>query len=320
MEEGIVMRPHRLHSFLESRYASELSAMRDALGQGHSRANSSGTSDHDHLVGAATRDALSGRAGPDAIAGMAGRDRLSGGSDNDTLWGGSGNDRLKGGSGDDLLVGGFGSDSMRAGTGNDTLLSRSDAGETPAAQGGVQVFDNEPFSASDDILQGGRGADTFRFELTLNGREEIVAKHVNDDGTIDWAGVTGENGAVHNHWVESIGDDVILDFNRDAGDTIQVAGHTVGMRDIIYGDRNGDGEDDYSIITLYSNQGAGAHNGDDLGTIKVYGDLVTADDVQLDAGVTYGAYDTLAEGPHMFEDDGVLVGGASNGGHHHEMT
>jgi Ca2+-binding RTX toxin-like protein len=314
------MRPYRLHSFLESRFSSELSTMRDALGHGHARVNASASSDHDHMVGAASRDVLNGRAGADAIAGMAGRDNLYGGSGNDSLWGGSNNDRLSGGSGDDLLVGGFGSDQMRAGVGNDTLLSRSDAGESPAAQGGVQVFDNEPFSASDDVLQGGRGADRFRFELTLNGREEIVAKHVNADGTIDWAGVTGENGAVHNHWVEGIGDDVVLDFNRAAGDTIEVAGHTVGMREITYGDRNGDGVDDYSLITLYSNQGAGAHNGDDLGTIKVYGDLVTANDVKLDAGVTYGAYNTLAEGPHMFEDDGVLVGGASNGGHHHEMA
>jgi Ca2+-binding RTX toxin-like protein len=261
-----------------------------------------------------------GRGGPDAIAGKAGNDMLLGGAENDTLWGGSGNDRLKGGGGDDLLVGGFGSDSMKGGIGNDTLLSRSDAGETPAAQGGVQVFGNEPFSASDDVLQGGAGADRFRFELTLNGREDIVAKHVNADGTIDWAGVTGENNVVHDHWVESIGDDVILDFNRAAGDKIEIAGHTVGMRDITYGDSNGDGVDDYSLITLYSNQGAGAHNGDDLGTIKVFGDHVTANDVQLDAGVTYGAYNTLAEGPHMFEDDGVLVGGASDGGHHMEMT
>ena len=104
--------------------------------------------------------------------------------------------------------------SMKAGIGNDTLLGRSDAGETPAAQGGVQVFGGEPFNASDDVLQGGTGADRFRFELTLNGREDIVAKHVNADGTIDWRGVTGENNAVHDHWVESIGDDVILDFNR----------------------------------------------------------------------------------------------------------
>jgi Ca2+-binding RTX toxin-like protein len=313
------MRPHRLHS-LHNSYASELSAMRDALSHTHSHANNLGTSDHDHLLGDASRDVLMGRGGPDAIAGKAGNDMLLGGAENDTLWGGSGNDRLTGGGGDDLLVGGFGSDSMKGGIGNDTLLSRSDAGETPAAQGGVQVFGNEPFSASDDVLQGGAGADRFRFELTLNGREDIVAKHVNADGTIDWAGVTGENNAVHDHWVESIGDDVILDFNRAAGDKIEIAGHTVGMRDITYGDSNGDGVDDYSLITLYSNQGAGAHNGDDLGTIKVFGDHVTANDVQLDAGVTYGAYNTLAEGPHMFEDDGVLVGGASDGGHHMEMT
>jgi hypothetical protein len=30
----------------------------------------------------------------------------------------------------------------------------------------------------------------------VNAKDEIVAKHVNADGTIDWDGVTGENGAV----------------------------------------------------------------------------------------------------------------------------
>ena len=52
-------------------------------------------------------------------------------------------------------------------------------------------------------------------------------------------------------------------------------------------------------------------------TVSEFGQLDAAFN---NAGVTYGAYNTLAEGPHMFEDDGVLVGGASNGGHHHEMA
>ena len=37
-------------------------------------------------------------------------------------------------------------------------------------------------------------------KVLVNAKEEIVAKHVNADGTIDWVGVTGENNAVHDHW------------------------------------------------------------------------------------------------------------------------
>ena len=97
------MRPHRLHS-LHNSYASELSAMRDALSHTHSHANNVGTSDHDHLLGGASRDVLMGRGGPDAIAGKAGNDMLLGGAENDTLWGGSENDTLKGGPGWDVLA------------------------------------------------------------------------------------------------------------------------------------------------------------------------------------------------------------------------
>jgi hypothetical protein len=86
-------------------------------------------------------------------------------------------------------------------------------------------------------------------------------------------------------------------------------------------DANGDGRADYSVITVISQQGAaGAHDEDLLGTITVYGNLVRASDISTDAGVVYGAYeriDELPAGVHFdIEDDGILVGGASNGGHH----
>ena len=286
-----------------------------------------GTSDHDHLNGTTGNNRLSGGAKEDTLAGMAGNDTLSGGSGADKVWGGSGNDNLSGGSGADLLVGGFGADRMDGGTGNDVLLSRSDAGEMVAAQDGTtQIFAAETaaFKQVNDTLTGGGGADTFRFEGMVNAKEEIVAKHVNDDGTIDWVGVTGENGAVHDHWVDGFGNDVIRDFNRAQGDKIEISAHTAEVKSIEHKDSNGDGRNDYSVITVISQQGnAGAHDEDLLGTITVYGNLVKQSDIAVTQTV-YGAYekvDSLADGVHFqLEDDGVLAGGGTDGGHHNEAT
>src|SRR5690349_18428048 len=166
-----------------------------------------GSSGHDHLNGTTSNNMLMGGGSDDTLAGMAGNDTLNGGSGADKVWGGSGNDNLSGGTGNDLLVGGFGSDKMDGGNGNDVLLSRSDAGEMVAAQDGkTQIFAAETaaFTQKNDTMTGGRGADTFRFEGMVNAKDEIVAKHVNADGTIDWVGVTGENGAVHDHWVDGL--------------------------------------------------------------------------------------------------------------------
>jgi hypothetical protein len=259
---------------------------------------------------------------------MAGNDMLSGGDGNDTVWGGSGNDTLDGGAGNDLLVGGFGADRMTGGNGNDVLLSRSDAGEMVAAQDGkTQIFADESaaFKAVNDVLTGGKGADTFRFEGLVNAKDEIVAKHVNADGTIDWHGVTGENNNVHDHWVDGFGNDVITDFNRSQGDKIEISAHTAEVKSIQHLDSNGDGRADYSLITVISQQGdAGAHDEDLLGTIKVYGNLVKASDISVDAMSVYGAYEKVGQLPagvhYQIEDDGVLPNGASDGGHHNEAA
>jgi Ca2+-binding RTX toxin-like protein len=283
-----------------------------------------GGGNHDHLNGNAGRDILFGRGGDDAVAGLAGDDKLTGGKANDKIWGGSGNDRLSGSEGDDLLVGGFGSDRMDGGRGNDVLLSRSDAGEMVAAQDGTtRIFELESaaFTQADDILVGGRGGDVFRFEGLINAPDVIVAQHVNADNTVDWAGVTGENNNVHDHWIDGFGNDVIRDFSRAEGDRIEISAHTAQVQSIDHRDSNGDGTADYSVITVISQQGAaGAHDEDLLGTITVFGDLVQASDVTVDAGVTYGAYERVGELPagvhYDLEDDGTLPGGASDGGHH----
>src|SRR5690242_15537314 len=255
-----------------------------------------GSGDHDHMNGTTGNNTLFAGRGDDAVSGMAGNDTLNAGSGNDKVWGGSGNDNLSGGSGNDMLVGGFGADRMDGGAGNDVLLSRSDAGEMVAAQDGTtQIFADETaaFTAVNDVLTGGRGADTFRFEGLVNAKDEIIAKHVNADGTIDWVGVTGENGAVHDHWVDGFGNDTITDFNRKQGDKIEISAHTAEVKSIKYVDANHDGRTDYSLITVISQQGnAGAHDEDLLGTIKVYGDKVKASDIAVTQTV-YGAYEKI---------------------------
>jgi len=204
-----------------------------------------GSSGHDHLNGTTSGNVLFAGGGADEVAGKAGNDMLDGGSGNDDIWGGSGNDRLSGGNGNDMLTGGFGADHLDGGRGNDVLLSRSDAGEMVAAQDGTtQIFADETaaFTAVNDVLTGGRGADTFRFEGLVNAKDEIVAKHVNADGTIDWHGVTGENNNVHDHWVDGFGNDVITDFNRKEGDKIEISAHTAEVKSIEHLDSNGDGK------------------------------------------------------------------------------
>ena len=268
-----------------------------------------GTKQNDAIVGQNGRDFLNGKKGDDSLFGAAGadflkggmgNDSLNGGADNDTLFGnwgnddlvgaagadflkgGRGNDSLNGGADNDTLEGGYGNDNLAGGGGDDLLISRSDAGEPEIAQetDASKVYPEQSLTATNDVLAGGEGANTFLFEILLNAKPEIMAKHADAKGNIDWKGVTGENDNVHDHWVEGIGNDTILDFDREAGDQINIVGHTVDPSIEYAVDQNGE---KYSIINLVSNQGgAGAHDGDQLGTISVYGDMVSESDLNVD--------------------------------------
>jgi hypothetical protein len=263
-------------------------------------------------------------AGDDTMDGMGGNDVMDGGAGDDEMNGGAGNDDMQGGYGDDLLIGGTGNDTMDGGRGNDylqggdgddVLLSRSDAGEQRAGQlvlddpsrpdDGAIDYDYLKLAdwidqeiEADDVLVGGAGADKFQFETLINGKKDIIAEHTNDDRTIDWMGVAGENKYIHDHWVDGIGVDVIADFNKAEGDTISINGHTTQVEvDYHTIDTDGDGIDDdaVSLITLYSQQGngGGAHDEDYLGYVVVHGDRVEVEDIETDAGVAYGIVETI---------------------------
>ncbi len=133
-----------------------------------------------------------------------------------------------------------------------------------------------PFRDGTTTMVGGAGADEFLIRTYISGKPAVVLRHVNDDGTINWNGVAGENDFVHDHWVEYFGPVVIADYDADEGDTIRVQGHTVALKSLIVTEKG-------TLITVQSQQGngGGAHDEDGLGTIMVEGVTLTEDDVEF---------------------------------------
>ena len=216
-----------------------------------------------------------------------------------------------------VLRDGRGEQVMIGGAGDDQFYAFADYGEPDAYQiEGYRYYEGEPYEPSGDVMFGGEGADTFTFIIPIAAKVHILAEHTKDGGghahadghgfagnemnmdgyQVNWGGVAGENQNLHDHWVDSVGlQNMILDYNASE-DTIEVLGHTTEILRVDWIDEDGDGTYDYSVIYPFSDQGAGAHNRDMLGSIIVYGDLVDIDDIVTDAGVHYGT--ELLEGAH----------------------
>ncbi|MCR9074379.1 MAG: hypothetical protein NXI18_22280, partial [Alphaproteobacteria bacterium] len=286
--------------------SDEAKALAMAYGFNHMGQMTSGAT---YSEGTDAGETIEGTSGDDAINAGLGDDTVNGNDGNDILQGSYGNDILNGGDGNDVLDGGHGEDILNGGAGNDLLISQSDGREGAVAYDadrdegdpyneltGGKLYPDQPLHA-DDVMTGGDGADTFYFQTLINAKARFLEEHTQDDGTIRWHGVAGENENIHDHWVDVIGNDVITDFNRGEGDTILIEGHTTKIRSISYGDTNGDGIVDHSLISLYSDQGSGggAHNNDDLGTITVYGDLITLSDISTTAKPAYGIVRSIAD-------------------------
>ena len=215
----------------------------------------------------------------DVVTGKGADDTIDGQGGDDELLGGFGDDHLIGGDGDDVLDGGYGSDLLEGGDGNDLLIARSDAGEQRIGQLAIDrptredpdgevdevlqkltAYAHEPLHG-DDILIGGAGNDTFLIAPQIDAKLDIIQKHVKEDGTINWAGVAGENNELHDHWVDSHGIDIIADYNAEE-DHIAVIGHTA-VPYVTYSDVNGDGVE-------------GIHHHHDLGSAWRRGALMIA--------------------------------------------
>jgi Ca2+-binding RTX toxin-like protein len=263
----------------------------------------------DIVKGTDSDDVINGDGGADFINGGMGADTLNAGAGNDEMQGYYGNDDLNGGEGNDLLDGGHGEDRLDGGAGDDVLISRADAREPnvsfdPTRDESDPLNELDPATdklygdqtiPGDDVMTGGDGADTFYFQTLINAKQRYIEKHTNDDGTIRWHGVAGENNKIHDHWVDTIGNDTITDFDRSEGDQIVVEGHTTEIYDVKHGDADGDGIIDHSVIRLYSDQGnnGGAHNDDLLGSITVFGDLITENDIVHTSKPAYGIVKTI---------------------------
>jgi Ca2+-binding RTX toxin-like protein len=270
----------------------------DAIHGGEGDDDIRGDAGADSLFGEDGDDFIRGGGGGDSVDGGAGDDDLRGGAGADSIAGGAGRDMIRGGQGDDWIESGRGDDEVRAGAGADTILSLSWGGEPEIAQdpGAEKVEPGEPLT-DDDLILPGRGADTLIFRWLLDAREEILDKHRDPEtGDVDYRAVAGENGAAHDHWVEYGGDKVVKGYDPDE-DTLVFEGHTLRLRSAELVDADGDRRADDTVLTFYSEQGgAGAHQGDHLGTVTFLNAEIAAEDVTTNAGVFYGVEDPFSAG------------------------
>ncbi len=274
----------------------------DFLWGGDGNDSSGGRLGNDTIRSGAGDDRLQGNEGDDMLGGAAGRDMVLGADGNDTLWGGGGDDHQQAGNGNDLVVGGLGSDLLAGCYGADFLLSRSDAGELETHC--LDELCSGTAMTGNDTLVGGPGPDTFRFELTLDAGSDVIARHLNPDGTIDWQGVaTMENAGEHDHWMEGIGSDTIRDYSRSDGDRIEIIGHKTEIASIAYADVDGNGSLE-SVITLRTTTTGSAHDANPLGTITVMGTRVMLSDINLRTDLYIGAY--ARPGDDRQDDFGIL--------------
>ncbi len=135
-------------------------------------------------------------------------DQVIGRGGNDLIWGLGGNDLLIGNLGQDTLNGGIGNDTLLGGAGHDLLLG----------------------SYGDDLLSGGAGNDLlfggFGNDLVLGGLgNDSLAGGAGDDV------LTGNSGADVFVFANGFGTDTVTDFNRAAGDRINLHGLT-GVDDV----------------------------------------------------------------------------------------
>ena len=222
-----------------------------------------GGNQNDTLSGGEGIDRLYGQNGTDRLYGENGNDYLNGGNDNDHLYGGDGNDKLYGYNGNDVLYGEGGNDYLHGGNGNDILIG---------GDGTDLLYGGE----GDDILLGGEGTDRLYGQ---NGNDHLVSL---DDGDNDI--MKGGSGSDRFYFTPLNGDDLISDFSQSEQDSIMIIDNdsnpdsfSVDL-DFQHVDLNNNGKAESTVITMSSAEG------DTLGTVTVYGSLMTEANIIEETG------------------------------------
>ena len=191
-----------------------------------------GTNGRDIFDGGRQGERVFGYGGDDDLYGYGGDDILLGGDGRDLLVGGDGDDELKGGTGSDLLAGERGDDRLDGGSGFDYVdYFFADAGVTVDLTAGTAADGEGGTDALRSVegVYGSRNADTIRGDAGTN---ELFGEAGNDV-LVGGAGqdlTVGDAGA--DRFVFADGDvadrlgraDLIGDFARSEGDTIDLAG------------------------------------------------------------------------------------------------
>lgn len=209
------------------------------------------------IEGSERGEMITGTRASDVIWAKGGDDSVRAGNGDDLVRGGDGNDKIGGGNGNDRLSGGSGNDILMGGDGRDVLFGGDGNDRLAGGNGNDRLVD----STGNDAYSGGEGADTFVFGLT--------SRQAATNGT---------------------GRDQIRDFNADEGDTLQITGDGLSVR-FEYGDSDGDGLDDFTIIKLIADQeqsvsgentdAASLSDPEVVGSITVLANLLTEADISL---------------------------------------
>ncbi|WP_164879658.1 hypothetical protein [Afifella aestuarii] len=175
----------------------------------------------DTMAGGAGADTLYGGTGSDLVYGGTANDKLGGGDGDDTLWSGSGDDTLFGGSGADEIGGGSGRDLAFGGLGDDSVYGGDGDDEIWAGAGSDKAYGG----AGNDVIGAGGGND----QLDGGDGNDTLYAGEGADTLTGGAGADilyGGSGSDVFVFGEGSGADIVVDFDQDEGDAVDLEGQT----------------------------------------------------------------------------------------------